>query len=61
VVSTPGNDHWQPSWSPDGRELVYSADGPDNEGEIATVSLTTGRITMLTDNTDHEGTPDWRP
>ena len=43
VVTTEGNDHWVPAWSPDGGYLMYSADGEENEGEIARVDLKSGR------------------
>lgn len=62
LTTTPGNDHWPPSWSPDGRHLVYSADGVENFGALATVDLETLEITVLTDDEeDHDLLPAWRP
>jgi Tol biopolymer transport system component len=60
VVTTDGNDHWMPTWSPDGRHLIYTADGTENEGEIARVDLTTGDVTVLTHNEAHDMMPSWR-
>jgi Tol biopolymer transport system component len=61
LTTTPGNDHWPPSWSPDGRRLVYSADGVHGSSEVATVDLETLEVTPLTDDDDHDLLPAWRP
>ena len=57
VVTTTGNDHWVPAWSPDGGSLMYSADGEENEGELARVDLKSGEVTVLTDNDVHDLMP----
>ena len=54
VVTTPGNDHWQPAWSPDGTRIVYTADREKNEGETTIVDLRTGTTRQLTDNDNHD-------
>ena len=61
VTTTPGNDHWPPSWSSDSRRLVYSADGVPASGEVATVDLETLEVTLLTDDDAHDLLPAWRP
>ena len=61
VVTTEGNDHWMPTWAPDGQHLMYSADGTANEGEIARVDLDSGEVTVLTVNDEHDMMPSWRP
>ncbi|MFC7496291.1 MULTISPECIES: hypothetical protein [unclassified Nocardioides] len=61
VTTTPGNDHWPPSWSPDGRRLVYSADGLGATGEVAAVDLESLEVSLLTDDDDHDLFPAWRP
>jgi TolB protein len=61
LTTTPGNDHWPPSWSPDGRRLVYSADGDPASVEVAMVDLETLEVTRLTDDDDHDLLPAWRP
>jgi Tol biopolymer transport system component len=60
VVTTPGNDHWLPTWSPDGQHLMYTADGTTNDGEIARVDLATLEVTVLTDNDVEDLMPSWR-
>jgi Tol biopolymer transport system component len=60
IVTTPGNDHWPPAWSPDSQRLLYTADGLDNEGEMRVVDLRTGRSEQLTDNDVLDATQDWR-
>ena len=54
VVSSPGNDRWMPTWSADGQRLMYSADGTENEGEVARVDVDTGEVTVLTENDRHD-------
>jgi Tol biopolymer transport system component len=65
VVSSHGNDHYPPAWSPDGQSLVYSASGPDTMTdertyELMSVNLDTLRTTQLTDNKALDYLPAWR-
>jgi Tol biopolymer transport system component len=59
VVTSPGNDHWQPAWSPDSARLLYAADGTEEKGEMRVVDLRTGTSKQLTDDDDYDLTPDW--
>lgn len=64
VVDTPGNDHWPPAWSPDGEQLLYTADGPGNNstlGNLMLVDLQTLRTRPLLAKACHCLFPDWRP
>lgn len=60
ITSLPGNDHWPPAWSPDGRQLAFTADGKENVGEIVVVDLMTLAVTNLTDSEAHDAFPAWR-
>jgi dipeptidyl aminopeptidase/acylaminoacyl peptidase len=61
VVDSEGNEHYLAAWSPDGRRLVYTADGFEMEGEIMSVEVRTGELAKLTDNTGQDVSADWRP
>jgi hypothetical protein len=53
--------HYPAAWSPESRRRVVTADGVELEGEIVSVDLQTGAVTMLTDNDAQDVTVDWRP
>ena len=61
LTTMPGNDHWPPSWSPNGQRLVYAADGVPASGEVATVNIETLEVSLLTDDDAHDLFPAWRP
>jgi TolB protein len=65
VVSTRGNDHYPPAWSPDGNSLIYSASGPvtmtdEKTYELMSVDLDTLQTAQLTDNKALDLLPAWR-
>ena len=60
MTTSAGNDHWPPAWSPDGEQLVYTADGTENVGRIVLIDLNTREITSLTDGSAHDMFPAWR-
>jgi Tol biopolymer transport system component len=49
-----------PSWSPDGRELVYRASGKDSKG-LFIMNLATGAVRALTPGSSHDNFPAWSP
>lgn len=60
LTSSAGNDHWPPAWSPDGSQLVYTADGTENVGKLVRIDLDTLKLSALTDGTSHDMLPAWR-
>lgn len=63
LTFTPGNDHWPPSFSPDGAWLAYTSDAlpPEATGRIAVVPTAGGEPRYLTDGTAYDGFPAWQP
>ena len=59
VTTTPENDHWPPSWAPDGRWLAYSHDLGTSGSRIAIVLPTAAPI-YLTDGA-YDSFPAWQP
>ena len=59
ITATPENDHWPPSWAPDGEWLAYTNDLGTSGSRIAIV-LPTGEPTYLTDGA-YDAFPAWRP
>lgn len=51
---------WDPSWSPDGKEIVYASDA-DGDWEIYVVNLESKDVVQLTDNKLYDGHPRWSP
>ena len=51
-----------PKWSPDGTRIAFDArlDG-ETDHEIYVLTLASGTVTKLTDNTAADGAPDWSP
>lgn len=66
VSNRPGNDHWPPSWSDDGRCLTWQGDDPDpNNGFSSDVIVTVvdggTPINVTADSGFIELFPDWSP
>lgn len=63
LTFTPGNDHWPPTFSPDGRWLAYTSDAlpPETTGRIALVPAAGGEPRYLTDGAAYDGFPAWQP
>jgi hypothetical protein len=49
-----------PSWSPDGKKIVYQND-KDGDQEINILELTTKKVTRVTNNTCNDWSPVWSP
>jgi hypothetical protein len=66
VSNRPGNDHWPPSWSADGRCLTWQGDDHDSNdnfaSDIIVAALDGGEpINVTADTGFGELFPDWSP
>lgn len=65
VSNRPGNDHWPPSWSADGRCLTWQGDDPDpsNFASDVIVAVVDGGdpVNLTANNGFIEMFPDWSP
>jgi TolB protein len=56
-----GNDHWPPTWAPDGGRIAFTSDGTDETGEIYAMNADGSGLTRLTDDPAYDAFPAWRP
>lgn len=60
-----GASAWDPQWSPDGRHVVFICDFGDpyenEQQEICSIDVRTGRVKQLTHNQAIDFSPDWSP
>ena len=56
-----GNDHWPPTWSPDGTRIAITSDGTEKRGEIYAMNADGSGLTRLTDDDAEDSFPAWRP
>lgn len=66
LSNRPGNDHWPPSWSADGRCLAWQGDDPDSSdnfaSDIIVAAVDGGQPINVTADSDFgELFPDWSP
>lgn len=60
IIVTDSNDHYSPTWSPDGNIIAYLTVSGRNY-KICTIVLATDRINCLTSNNTGLGFPSWSP
>lgn len=56
-----GNDHWPPTWSPDGSRIAFTSDGTAQLGEIYAMNSDGSGLTRLTYSRAYDAFPAWRP
>ena len=61
LTDIPGNDHWPPTWSPDGTRIAFTSDGNEETGKIFVMNSDGSDLTKLTDDLAYDGFPAWRP
>lgn len=60
LVTGPGDDR-HPSWSPDGRQIVFSSTRDDRAGDLYVVDVETGAVRRLTSEGSADAEPSWSP
>jgi Tol biopolymer transport system component len=61
LTHIPGNDHWPPTWSPDGRQITFTSDGCENNAEVFVVDADGSNLVNLSRNNALDAFPSWRP
>jgi TolB protein len=61
VTTLPGNDHWPPTWSPEGNSIAFTSDGCGDNSEIYTMRADGSALANVTNNPARDAFPAWRP
>ncbi len=61
MTKIPGDDHWPPTWSPDGTRIAFTSEGAKDDAGIYVMNSDGSGLTQLTDNPAPDGFPAWRP
>ena len=61
LTTLPGNDHWPPTWSPDGNNIAFTSDGCSDNWEIYTMKADGSALANITDHPGRDAFPTWRP
>ena len=67
LTNLAGNDHWPPTWSPDGTQIAFTADGSQCtadtlcNGEIQVIKADGSGLTNLTNHPAYDAFPAWQP
>jgi Tol biopolymer transport system component len=61
LTTLPGNDHWPPTWSPDGNNIAFTSDGCSDNWEIYTMRADGSTLANITDHPERDAFPTWRP
>ena len=60
LTNNPADDGF-PSWSPDGKQIVFQSDRDDRNYEIYVMDTDGGNLQRITENLKHEWDPVWSP
>ena len=60
-LTAQGGDEASPEWSPDGTQVVFSADGGGDTTDIFVVDADGGNVRQVTDTDACEDSPTWSP
>jgi Tol biopolymer transport system component len=59
ITRIPGNDHWPPAWSPDGRHIAFTSDGCKDNWEILIADTQGSRVLNATHHPARDVFPSW--
>jgi Tol biopolymer transport system component len=59
ITRIPGNDHWPPAWSPDGKHIAFTSDGCKNNWEIFITDTRGSRVLNATHHRARDVFPSW--
>ena len=61
LTNSPGNDEFEPVWSPNGRLIAFSGIRGGADADIYTINPHGGKLRQLTDDPGEDEFPDWSP
>jgi Tol biopolymer transport system component len=59
ITRIPGNDHWPPAWSPDGKHIAFTSDGCNDNWEIFITDTRGTRVLNATHHPARDVFPSW--
>lgn len=59
ITRIAGNDHWPPTWSPDGTHIAFTSDGCGDNSEILITDTRGSMLLKATHHPAHDLFPSW--